>query len=342
MAKTRLAIIGAGGHAKAGHYRDPGLRHCPEEIELCAACDLDRDKLAAVADEFGVPAVYTDFREMIAEAKPDGIVIVLPPTLVAEMARACLELGQHVIVEKPPGCNLTEAQSILDTAVACERKVAVSVDRRFFPVTQLLKRKLVPSKINHLNMSYNKAFFSWGAPTNLFTADAIHLIDLFLYLGGPVDEVHAYASRRGEGLLRSFSGVLKLAAGGVGTFNCHNSMPPGRHGRRQLFDVTSDGLSAYLDLGPTMGGSAYGGNGTIIDGTDELPVEEYFAEIAGEPHPAAGSEMLDFARWIRGEKAPIAPLEEVIETVRLTEAVAAGYCGKLSEFEPVFDRTNAP
>lgn len=342
MAKTRLAIIGAGGHAKAGHYRDPGLRHCPDEVELCAACDLDAEKLALVADEFGVPAVYTDFREMIAKEEPDGTVIVLPPTLVADMARACLELGQHVIVEKPPGCNLTETQSILDTAVACKRKVAVSLDRRFFPVTQLLKQKLVPEKINHFSMSYNKGFFGWGAPTNLFTADAIHLIDLFLYLGGPVAEVHAHASRRGETMLRSFSGVLKLAAGGVGTFNCHNSLPAGRQGRRQLFEVTSDGLSAYLDLGPTMGGSAYGGTGTIIDGTDELPVEQYFADVAGEPHPAASSEMLDFARWIRGEKAAIAPLEQIIETVRLTEAVAAGYCGKLRDFKPIFDRTNAP
>jgi len=342
MAKTRFAIIGAGNHAKASHYCDPGLRHCPEEVELCAACDLDTEKLAAVAEEFAVPAVYTDFREMIAKEQPDATVIVLPPTLLADMACACLELGQHVIVEKPPGCNWTETQRILDSAAACQRNVAASLDRRFFPVTQLLKQKLEPGKINHFSMSYNKGLFGWGAPTNLFTADAIHLVDLFLYLGGKVEEVHAYASRKGEPHLRSFSGVMKLAAGGVGTFNCHYSHPPGRHGRRQLFEVTSDGFSAYLDLGPTMAESPYGGTGSIIDGTDELPVEQYFATVAGEPAPEASSEMLDFARWICGEAPPTASLADIIETVKVTEAIAAGFHGKLADFEPCFDRTNTP
>ena len=285
MARTRFAIIGAGTHAKASHYRDPGLRHRPDEIGLCAACDLDPAKLAFVAQEFAVAATYTDYREMIAKEQPDATVIVLPAVLLPDVARACLELGQHVIVEKPPGCNWAEAQSILDTANACGRKAAVSLDRRFFPVVQLLKRRLVPEKINHFGMTYNKGLFGWGAPTNLFTADAIHLIDLFRYLGGSVEEVHAYASRKGEKHLRSFAGTLKLAAGGVGTFNCHYSLPAGRHGRRQLFEVTSDGFSAYLDLGPTMAESPYGGTGHIIDGTDERPVEKYFAEVAGEPDP---------------------------------------------------------
>lgn len=123
-------------------------------------------------------------------------------------------------------------------------------------------------------MSYNQGLFGRGAPANLFTADAIHLIDLFRYLGGPVEEVHAYASRKGGKHLRRFSGVLKLVAGGVGTFNCHCSLPPGRQGRRQLFEVTSDGFSAYLDLGPTVAESPYGGTGSIIDGTEECPVAQ--------------------------------------------------------------------
>jgi len=342
MPKTRLAIIGAGNHATTSHYADPGLVHCPEEVELCAACDLDTEKLAAVKKKFGIAATYVDYREMIRKEQPDGTAIVLPPTLLADIARDCLELGQHVIVEKPPGCNLREAQAILATGQALGRKVMVSLDRRFFPVIQLLKKKLVLDKINHFSMSYNKGFFGWGAPTNLFTADAIHLIDLVLYLGGPAEEVHAYASRRGEQLLRSFSGALKLKHGGFATFNCHNSMPSGRHGRRQLFEVTSDGFSAYLDLSPTMQGSPYGANGVIIDGTEELSVEQYFAERAGEPCPEASSEMLDFVRWIRGESEPIAALDQIIESVKLSEAIAAGYQGKLSDFEPVFDRTNAP
>ena len=342
MSKTRFAIIGAGNHAKASHYCDPGLRHCSGEIELCAACDLDREKLDAVADRFGIPALYTDFREMIAREKPDATVIVLPPTLIADVACACLQLGQHVMVEKPPGCNWTEARTILDTATARGRKVAVSLDRRFFPVVQLLKHRLVPDRINHFSMSYNKGYFGWGAPTNLFTADAIHLVDLFRYLGGSVEAVHAYASRKGQKNLRSFSGVVRLAAGAAGTFNCHYSLPAGRHGRRQLFEVTSDGFSAYLDLGPTMAESPYGGTGSIIDGEEELTVERYFAEIAGEPDPASSSEMLNFARWIQGQAEPIASLQDIVGTVKLTEAVAAGYRGSLADFQPYFDRTNAP
>ncbi|MCK5804475.1 MAG: hypothetical protein KAI66_16675, partial [Lentisphaeria bacterium] len=221
-------------------------------------------------------------------------------------------------------------------------KATCSLDRRFFPVTQMLKRKLVPEQVNHFHFSYNKGYFGWGAPTNLFTADAIHLLDLILFLGGPVDEVHAYASRRDGKQLRSFSGALKLERGGFATFDCHYSMPAGRHGRRQLFEVTSDGLSAYLDLGPCMAESRYGGTGVIIDGEEEMPVEQYFQEKEEQPAPESSSELLNFASWIRGESEPDASLEDIIESVRVTEAIASGYHGKMADFRPVFDRTNAP
>ena len=43
--RTRIAIIGAGAHAKDQHYR---TLSCIDEIELCAACDIVPEKLEQV------------------------------------------------------------------------------------------------------------------------------------------------------------------------------------------------------------------------------------------------------------------------------------------------------
>ena len=74
MRIKRIAIIGAGSHARDQHY--PALRSI-EEINLCAACDLVPKKLEEVRRLYDIPAGYTDYRQMIEKEAPDGVVIVM-------------------------------------------------------------------------------------------------------------------------------------------------------------------------------------------------------------------------------------------------------------------------
>ncbi|MGH3193082.1 MAG: Gfo/Idh/MocA family protein, partial [Streptosporangiaceae bacterium] len=57
---------------------------------LVAAADIDADRLAAFADEFGVPATYGDLDELLREARPDLVHVCTPPDAHCEQALRCL------------------------------------------------------------------------------------------------------------------------------------------------------------------------------------------------------------------------------------------------------------
>ena len=70
--KVRVAFIGAGGHAFRNVY--PTFQYAP--VDLVAVCDLDGDRAAAFARQFGATASYTDHRAMLARERLDAVFIV--------------------------------------------------------------------------------------------------------------------------------------------------------------------------------------------------------------------------------------------------------------------------
>lgn len=115
----RLALIGAGHWGR-------------NVIRTCAA--LDGVRLAAVAS--GNPetaallpadcVLFGDWREMLAAGGLDGVIIATPPARHAVMARATIERGIPVLVEKPLTRDLAEAEALAEAAV--EGGVPVMVD----------------------------------------------------------------------------------------------------------------------------------------------------------------------------------------------------------------------
>src|SRR3712207_6812509 len=98
MAQYRAAVIGVGG---MGACHLSSLRAMPE-VELVAACDLDEERLARRAEEFGVPGRYRDYREMFERERPHLVGIATQvrhhrePVLAAAAARV-----PGVLCEKP-------------------------------------------------------------------------------------------------------------------------------------------------------------------------------------------------------------------------------------------------
>ena len=62
--KVRIGIIGVGQIGK-GHLRTYSSL---DAVDLVAAADINEAELNSVADEFGIPNQYTDFRELLAGA----------------------------------------------------------------------------------------------------------------------------------------------------------------------------------------------------------------------------------------------------------------------------------
>lgn len=112
-AVPRIGVVGCGWWGTSRHMR--GLAGY-EGAELAALADPSPDKLGAARERFGVEHVYTDPAELFRSGTVDGVIIAVPHVFHYALARAALEAGLHVLVEKPMVLRATEAWELVRLA----------------------------------------------------------------------------------------------------------------------------------------------------------------------------------------------------------------------------------
>lgn len=127
--KLRVAIVGCG---LIGERRAAQVARCPATA-LAAVVDTNGARAAEVASRYGAEATG-DWREMLCDRALDIVVVSTPNAYLAPIAIAALESGKHVLVEKPPGRNLEEAQRIAAAERASGGRVLkVGFNHRYHP-----------------------------------------------------------------------------------------------------------------------------------------------------------------------------------------------------------------
>ena len=69
---VRVGIIGAGRNTKSRHI--PGLQAI-ENVEIIGVCNRSQESSQRVADEFGIPKIYDNWQDAIADKETNAIVI---------------------------------------------------------------------------------------------------------------------------------------------------------------------------------------------------------------------------------------------------------------------------
>ena len=132
----QVGFIGAGGIAH-NHMK---LLEKVGGVEIAAASDVSQQTLDRRKEEFGIPHVYTDYRQMLRE-RPEvqAVSVCTPNGLHAENAIAALEAGKHVMVEKPMAMNATQGRAMIDAAKAAGKQLVVGFQWRFHPTTHMIR-----------------------------------------------------------------------------------------------------------------------------------------------------------------------------------------------------------
>ncbi len=141
--KVRIGFIGAGWWATANHL--PILARRPD-VELSAVCRLGRDELEQVRREFGFRFATEDYREL-PDQPLDGVVVASPHGLHYTHARAALERGLHVMVEKPMCLHAHEAWDLVDLAARNNRHLLVPYGWNYKPFVEEARRRLLEGAI---------------------------------------------------------------------------------------------------------------------------------------------------------------------------------------------------
>ena len=109
----RVGLIGAGGIVQKTHA--VGYRALEGRVAVTALADPSESNRDAAGTLLRIAPEhrYTDYRDMLAHAPIDTVVIATPHSFHKEQAIAAAEAGKAVISEKPMAITLEEAAAIL-------------------------------------------------------------------------------------------------------------------------------------------------------------------------------------------------------------------------------------
>lgn len=123
----KIGIVGCGLNSD---YHINFARTYPG-ADIVGIVDKDTKRAQECASRFSVTGVFTSIRELVEKAHPDVIHILTPPRTHFAVAKEAMDLGCHVLVEKPLGLNFEEAKGLYDIAEAKGVKLC-TVHNHFF------------------------------------------------------------------------------------------------------------------------------------------------------------------------------------------------------------------
>ncbi len=125
----RVAIIGTGFGARV---QLPGFTGYAD-TQVVALCGRTDQKTKEIGTQYGVRAVYTDYEQMLVDVKPDIVSVVTPPRWHNAMIVAALQVGAHVMCEKPLAMTVEEGREMLDEATRRQRIHVTDFEFRYVP-----------------------------------------------------------------------------------------------------------------------------------------------------------------------------------------------------------------
>lgn len=280
QAPVRIGLVGCGNIANRHASALDGL----SEATLAAAYDLDPARATAFAEQHNVPATAS-FDELLRRDDIDALLITTPATTHGELAHAAVESGKHVLIEKPIDVDLEAADRLIAAAYARNITVSVVSQNRFFDdvlwAHDLLRR-------GALGLPISATVFSlWSRDQKYYDAapgrgrhdereggvllnQAVHCVDLMLWLMGPTRSVHAFRALRTHQMAAEDTGcvLVEFESGAIGTLLSSTAIYPQEPERLELrcengTIVLSGGRAIAFEhrspakiAGPPLGGNA--------------------------------------------------------------------------------------
>jgi predicted dehydrogenase len=122
----RLGIIGLG---IIGQQHWLAARHS-ENIEIVTIAE---PQLPNLNGDLKNIAVTKNWRELLEYSELDAVSVCVPHHLHAEIVRAALEAGKHVLVEKPLAFSCVQGTALAELASTLQRVLMVEMTHRFYP-----------------------------------------------------------------------------------------------------------------------------------------------------------------------------------------------------------------
>jgi predicted dehydrogenase len=309
----RCALVGAGRIAQS--YAQ-ALASC-DELRPAAVVDINAEAAQALGWSLGCPA-YASAVELVASRRElEAVVVCTPPSTHRELSVLFVRQGWHVLCEKPFCLDVASARAML--GAARKAGVLLTMASKFRYVADVIKaRDLVRSGLLGEIVLFENVFASrvdmsqrWNADPavsggGVLIDNGTHSVDLMRFFLGPLADVQAVEGKRVQQLrvedtvrisVRSAQGVL---------------------GSIDLSWSINKEQDAYLTI--------HGSQGSLSVGWKESkyrlhasPKWVHFGK-GYDKVQAFRSQLVNFARAVRGEEALVIGAEDALASVQVIAA----------------------
>ena len=127
--RLRVAVVGA-GYVATHHL---AALKALDFVDIVGVCDTDLDAAHATAARFGVPNAVARLEDL-AHLQPQAVHVLTPPASHPAIALQALDMGCHVLVEKPMADSVADCEAMIARARARERVLGVNHSDLLDPV----------------------------------------------------------------------------------------------------------------------------------------------------------------------------------------------------------------
>lgn len=144
--KVRVGVIGVGQIGK--HHLNNYSKI--DQAEVVAVADVNEAEANRVSQMFGIPNVYTNFRELLQRDDIQAVDVCLHNNFHMPVTVSALEAGKDVFCEKPMAGSYTDAETMFNKARALGRRLHIQCQNIFQPYAKAAKALVDGGHLGHV------------------------------------------------------------------------------------------------------------------------------------------------------------------------------------------------
>ena len=335
MKQLNIGIIGAG---RIGKVHMESITYNVPTARVLGITDVFKDALPALAEKYGIPKIYNDYKEMLADEEIDAVLVCSSTDTHADISIEAAQAGKHVFCEKPVDLTPEKVKAVIAAVEKAGVKLQVGFNRRFDHNFAHVCSLINDGKVGNLELikitsrdpeppSAEYAAVSGG----MFLDMTIHDFDMARFLAGAdVTEVYVNATCLVDPAIGEAGDVdtaiinLKFENGALGVID---------NSRRAAYGYDQR-IEVFGSLGAAMAANDTPTNVTVMNAegvTTDKPLyfflERYMQSFRDE--------MIQFVDAVQNDKPTpttgVDGLNSILVALAAKKSVAEGRAVKISE-----------
>ena len=335
MKQLNIGIIGAG---RIGKVHMASITYNVPTARVLGITDVFKDGLQELADKYGIPKIYNDYKEMLADEEIDAVLVCSSTDTHADISIEAAQAGKHVFCEKPVDLTPEKVKAVITAVEKAGVKLQVGFNRRFDHNFAHVRSLINDGKVGNLELikitsrdpeppSAEYAAVSGG----MFLDMTIHDFDMARFLAGSdVTEVYVNATCLVDPAIGEAGDVdtaiinLKFANGALGVID---------NSRRAAYGYDQR-IEVFGSLGAAMAANDTPTNVTVMN-ADGVSTDKPLYFFLERYMQSFRDEMIQFVDAVQNDKPTpttgLDGLNSILVALAAKKSVAEGRAVKISE-----------